>query len=187
MRSDLLPAEIYLIERAALRTRVMESRRLRTIPLGERAFLRFEDRLSVQFRVQEALCEVTHPTSAAIEDALSAWQPLLPDGSSLKAVLRIALAAHGTPADLPGIEHRVYAEVEGLGRNFAVVRQAPAGDEEGWAGDMPLPLLSFFFSPAQIEALRAGAEFGFGIDDQRMRVGHTLRRASRAALLADLV
>ncbi|PKL94662.1 MAG: DUF3501 domain-containing protein, partial [Gammaproteobacteria bacterium HGW-Gammaproteobacteria-5] len=43
----------------------------------------------------------------------------------------------------------------------------------------------FEFSAEQIAALRAGADFGFGIDDERLRVGHTVKRDTRAALLAD--
>lgn len=184
-RADLYPTEDYLAERAALRARVLERQTTRTIPLGAQASLVFEDRLSVQFRVQEMLRLAPAVTEAVVESALLACRPLLPDGRRLIASLRIAFAVEGAlaPAQLEGVERRVYAEVEGLGRNFAEPVQPPFCGEAGAAGAPPL--LGFRFSRDQIALLRAGAEFGFGIDDPRMRVGHTLKRAARAALLAD--
>lgn len=184
-RSDLLAAEDYLIQREAFRARVLERQQARTIPLGAHASLAFEDRLSVRLRVQEMLRLAPELTEALIESALIACRSLLPDGHSLTASLRIAFAAEGAlaPAQLAGIEQRVYAEVEGLGRNFAAPVKPPFGGEVD--DDDALPLLRFRFTLDQITSLRAGAEFGFGIDDPRMRVGHTLKRASRAALLAD--
>jgi len=70
---------------------------------------------------------------------------------------------------------QVYAEVEGLGRSYAVT-SANAGEP-----------LQFSLSPAQVAAVGQGAEFGFGIDDARMRVAHTCRRTQRALLLETLI
>ena len=187
-RSDLYSLERYTTERSAFSSRVVEHRNSRRVPLGEFAALWFEDRLTVQYRIQEIL-QVEHAAEAdLIEEALVAYDPLIPDGSNLKATLLIAHTdieqREGEPITLDGIEHRVYAEIEGLGRSFAIVEQARSRSEDSRIPT--LHLLRFELTPDQIMAIRAGAEFGFGIHDDRMRVGHTLKRAQRAALLADL-
>jgi len=87
------------------------------------------------------------------------------------------------PSALSGIEHHVYAEVEGHGRTFAVADKSRWHDAAQSA--KTLRCLCFEFTDDQIEAPRAGAGFGFGIDDDRMRVAHTLKRDQCAALLTD--
>jgi hypothetical protein len=187
-RSALLSNADYARERDRFRTQALAERTLRTIPLGAHAALSFENALSVQYRVQEFLLSVDVSDEHVIGQALDDCRLLLPDGDNLKAVLRIAFAdpeqqRHLMPT-LGGIEQHVYAEVEGLGRSHARVlnTRCPGG------GDVAsvTQLLCFAFDGEQIDAIRAGAEFGFGIDDARMRVGHSLKRATRAALLADL-
>lgn len=109
---------------------------------------------------------------------------LIPDSQSLLASIALQLGITQSEPPPSDLAHRVYAEIEGHGRSFAILEKQPArgANEQAWPGH----LLRFEFSPTQIVALRAGAEFGFGIDDNRMRVGAMVKRDMRASLLAEL-
>jgi len=53
--ADLLPLERYVRERAQLRPRVIAHKKRRTVRCGPNVSLSFEDRLTVQYQVQEML------------------------------------------------------------------------------------------------------------------------------------
>ncbi len=185
--SDLLPLAADSREREAFRSRAAAHQQSRRISLGEHAILHFEDQLTAQLRLQEWLWASKANEKMIVQAQLDAYCGLVPDGSNLKATLGFAYADSARRVaeleKLSSIEAHLYAEVEGLGRSFAITEQVAVHDEAGEPHN--LPFLRFEFSPEQITAVRAGAEFGFGIDDDRMRVAHTLKRQSRAALLAD--
>lgn len=186
-RSDLLSADASPSEREAFRTRSAAHQRSRKIGLGEHVILQFEDHLTVQHRLQEWLWVLQSSEAAVLRTQIAQCKALIPDGSDLKATWRFTYtesAQHTLAlANLKGIEARIYGEVEGLGRSFAIAEQVALQDHTGEAHNVQF--LRFQFNEEQIMAVRAGAEFGFGIDDDRMRVAHTLKRQSRAALLAD--
>lgn len=186
-RADLFTLEAYAMERAAFRTRVIAHKKNRQVPLGEHITLLFENRLTIQYQVQEMLRIERIFEPDAIQEELDTYNALIPTGSDLKATMLIEFpdeAQRRTElARLGGIEHKVYAEVEGLGRAFAIADEDM--ERSNSEKTSAVHFLRFAFSAEQIAALRAGADFGFGIDDERLRVGHTLKRDTRAALLAD--
>lgn len=186
-RLELLSRDAYATQREALCSQAAVHKRARRIGLGEHAVLQFEDRLTVQQRLHEWLWHSQPRESAAIQFQLDAHNVLIPEGRNLKATLQFEYtnsAQRSTAlANLGGIEERIYGEVEGLGRSNAIVEEILVLDESGEPHSVQF--LRFEFSSEQIITVRAGAEFGFGIDDDRMRVAHTLKRASRAAVLAD--
>ena len=122
-RTDLLPLERYAEERNEFRTRVIAHKKLRKVALGEHISLLFEDRLTVQYQVQEMLRIERIFETAGIQDEIDAYNPLIPDGSNLKATMLIEFPDAAVRAErlaqLGGIEHRVYAEVTGLPKIFA--------------------------------------------------------------------
>lgn len=186
-RASLVSLPAYAAERSALTSRVGVHRKLRRVPLGEHISLQFEDELTARWQLQEAL-QLGHVAQAtAVQRVLDAANLLISDASNLKATLfvdRASLTQRSIdPAGLEGIEQHIYAEVEGRGRSVAIVNPHPLCHWD--PGAHATPLLLFEFSAEQITVLQAGAEFGFGIADDRMRVAHTVKRGSRAALLAD--
>lgn len=186
-RIDLYTLEAYASERTAFRARVIAHKKHRQVPLGEHVTLLFEDRLTIQYQVQEMLRIERIFEPAAIQDELDTYNALIPSGSNLKATMLIEFPDEAQRrvelARLGGIEHKVYAEIEGLGRAFAIADEdMERSNSEKTAA---VHFLRFEFSAQQIDALRAGADFGFGIDDERLRVGHAVKGETRAALLAD--
>ncbi|MDP1696786.1 MAG: DUF3501 family protein [Xanthomonadaceae bacterium] len=186
-RTDLLTLEAYASERSAFRAKVIAHKKHRQVPLGEHINLLFEDRLTIQYQVQEMLRIERIFEPAAIQDELDTYNALIPTGHNLKATMLIEFPDEAQRrvelARLGGIEHKVYGEVEGLGRAFAIADEDM--DRSNSEKTSAVHFLRFEFGAEQIAALRAGAEFGFGIDDERLRVGYTVKRDSRAALLAD--
>jgi Protein of unknown function (DUF3501) len=186
-RADLYSLETYAVERAAFRTRVLAHKQLRKLHLGEHATLLFEDRLTIQYQVQEMLRIERIFEPAAIQDELDAYNPLIPGGSDLKATMLIEYADEAVRrrelARLGGIEHRVYADVAGHGR--ATTHADEDMDRSDDDKTSAVHFLRFAFGAELIAALRAGAALRFGIDDPRMPNQIEVAGSTRAALMRD--
>lgn len=186
-RADLYTLETYASERDAFRTRVLAHKQARKLHLGEHMTLLFEDRLTIQYQIQEMLRIERIFEPAAIQDELDAYNPLIPGGSDLKATMLIEYADETVRrlelARLGGIEHRVFAEVADHGR--ATTHADEDMDRSENDKTAAVHFMRFAFAPAQIVALRAGAALRFGIDDPRMPVKIEAPAATRAALLQD--
>ena len=120
---DLLPLERYHKERPRMRAEVLAHKRHRQAPIGPNLTLYFEDRLTMQYQVQEMLRAERIFESEAIAEELAAYNPLIPDGTNLKATMMLEYpdVAERRPAleRLKGVENSVYLEVGTLGRVFA--------------------------------------------------------------------
>jgi hypothetical protein len=188
-RDDLLSLELYAEERGAFRTRVIAHKRDRQVALGAHVTIRFEDRLTIQYQVQEMLRAEKIFDRAGIEVELAAYNPLIPDGTNLKATMmieyddpderRVALA------ELRGIEDRIWMEVADGERIWAVADEdLERSTEEKTSA---VHFLRFELARSQVEAVRQGAAISFGVDHDAYRervvpVGD----AVRASLAADL-
>src|SRR5579871_3593872 len=87
--SDLWKLEDYSRERAAFRAHVIAHKKNRTVHLGDHLTLIFEDRTTIQYQVQEMLRIERIFEADAIDDELGAYNPLIPDGTNLKATMLI--------------------------------------------------------------------------------------------------
>lgn len=186
-RSDLLALETYALERPAFRARVLAHKRNRRLQLGAHLSLLFEDRLTVQYQIQEMLRIERIFEPEAIQAELDAYNPLIPGGRDLRATMLIEYPdprqRRAALARLGGIEHRVYAEVDGHGRATTHADEdLPRSDGGRTAA---VHFLRLDFAPAQIAALRTGAALAFGLDDPRMPLRLTAPQTLREALLRD--
>lgn len=186
-RSDILPLERYAEERSAFRTRVIAHKKARNVAIGAHVSLLFEDRLTVQYQVQEMLRIERIFEAAAIQDELDAYNPLIPDGSNLKATMLFEFPDPEVRmqrlSQLGGIEHRVFAEVDGGSRLFAHADE----DMERSAQEKTsaVHFLRFEFPAGELDALRNGAGLSFGIEDPRLPARAKVSAATRTALLSD--
>src|SRR3546814_11405640 len=109
-RSDLFTLEAYASERAAFRARVIAHKKHRQVPLGEHVTVLFEDRLTIQYQVQEMLRIERIFEPAAIQDERDTYNALIPNGSNLKATMLIEFPDEAQRrselARLGGIEHK---------------------------------------------------------------------------------
>lgn len=187
IRTDLYNLETYAVERGAFRARVLAHKQLRKLQLGEHVTLLFEDRLTIQYQIQEMLRIERIFEPAAIQDELDAYNPLIPGGHDLKATMLIEYADETARrrelARLGGIERHVYAEVASIGR--ATTHADEDMDRSDDDKTSAVHFLRFDFTAEMIAGLRAGAALLFGIDDARMPAAIEVPMAVREALLRD--
>ena len=186
-RADLYSLERYHEFRAEFRSRVLAHKRLRQVPIGPNATLYFEDRLTIQYQIQEMLRVERIFEADAIEEELAAYNPLIPDGANLKATFMLeyedADVRRRMLAVLGGIEDRVWMEVAGE-RVFAVADE----DLDRTTGDKTsaVHFLRFELPESLCRALGEGSTLKFGIEHDRYRYDFEPSEESRAALAADL-
>jgi len=165
-RSDLMSLERYAVQRAEFRARIMDHKRSRQLPIGPNATLYFEDRLTMQYQVQEMLRVERIFEADGIEEELGAYNPLIPDGSNWKATFMLEFPDADQRkvelARLINIEHRVWVRVDGHDAVFAL-----ADEDLDRATDdktSSVHFLRFELSPDMREAVKAGASLSVGID-----------------------
>ena len=186
-RADLFSLEQYHEARAEFRARVLAHKRRRQIPLGPNATLYFEDRLTIQYQVQEMLRVERIFEADAIEEELAAYNPLIPDGANLKATFMVEYAdpdeRRRMLGRLVGIEDRVWMEA-GPDRIIAVADE----DLERATEDKTsaVHFLRFELPDRMCAALCGGAAMRLGIGHEAYRHECTVAEPSRAALVADL-
>lgn len=171
-RDDLYSLEQYAETRGEFRQKVLAHKRDRRLELGTNAALYFEDRLTMQYQVQEMLRIERIFEAAGINEELEAYNPLIPDGSNWKATFMVEFAEiderRAMLAQLKGIEDRVYVQVADFDRVYAIADEdLERADEEKTSA---VHFLRFEFPPEQVAALQAGASLVAGIDHDNYRV-----------------
>lgn len=187
-RSDLLSLEQYARERAAFRTRVLAHKKPRTIAVGPNMTWIFEDRLSVQYQVQEMLRTERIFEAEGIAEELNAYNPLIPDGGNWKATMLIefpdpALRQRRLAA-LKGVEHHCWVGVAGTPRCVAIADEdLDRSNEEKTSA---VHFLRFELGAERVAALRAGAALQLGVDHPEYPHVVAVSDESRLALIKDL-
>lgn len=165
-RNTLLTLEAYARERQQFRATVLAHKKNRTVRLGDHVTLIFEDELTVRYQIQEMLRIEKTFEESGIQDELDAYSPLIPDGANLKATMMIEYVDEAVRrkelARLKGIETRVYFEVDGQARVFAIADEdLPRENEEKTSS---VHFLRFEFEPPMIAAFKQGAAVALGVD-----------------------
>lgn len=187
-REDLYTLEAYEKHRPEYRFRVMEHKQHRRLALGGNVVLLFEDRLTMQYQVQEMLRIEKIFTEDGILEELGTYNPLIPDGSNWKATMMIeypdAEERRAALEQLLGIEDRVWAEVAGAGRILAIADEDL--DRSTDVKTSSVHFLRFELSAEAVQALKRGASLKFGIDHGRYECEQPISEAMRESLIADL-
>ena len=186
--SDLLTLEAYARERPAFRARVLAHKQARSVHLGAHLTLLFEDRLTIQYQVQEMLRIERIFEAQGIADELDAYNPLIPDGANLKATLLIEYTDAGERArklvELHGIEHRIALTIGDLAPVFAIADEdLPRSTESKTSA---VHFLRFELPSAHVAAFKRGDTVALAIDHPAYTGETKLGASTRAALAADL-
>jgi hypothetical protein len=192
--SHLTPDDLYSLEEYArirndFRAKVMAHKQNRKVHVGPNATLYFEDRLTMQYQVQEMLRVERIFEPEGIADELGAYNPLIPDGGNFKATFmvefpdveerRVALS------ELIGIEDRVWVGVHGHDKVYAIADEDLEREDE--AKTSSVHFLRFELTDAMVAGLKGGAALAIGIDHPAYEhVVDPLDPATRDALLRDL-
>ena len=187
-RNDLLTLEAYAKIRQSSKPAAIAHRRLRSVALGDHINLQFEDRQTIQRQVQEMLHIEKIFDEDGIQSEIDAYAPLIPDGSNWKATMLIEYPdVHERKRELArliGVEDRMFVEVEGHSRVFAIADEDldRSTDEKTSA----VHFVRFEFSPEQRAAVRAGAAVKVGCDHTHYPAHVTVSAEALASLAGDL-
>lgn len=166
-RTDLWSLEEYSQRRATFRAEVIAHKRFRRVPLGDHVMLIFEDRLTMHYQVQEMLRAERIFESAAIQEELDAYNPLIPDGRNLKATLQIEypVVAEREAAlqRLLGVEDCVWMQFGVAERVFAIADEDMDRERED-EKTASVHFLRFEFSDAALAAAKEGAPLAVGVE-----------------------
>jgi hypothetical protein len=188
-RENLFSLEQYAEARKEFRARVIEHKRDRRLPLGTNATLYFEDRLTMQYQVQEMLRIERIFEPNAIVDELEAYNPLIPDGHNWKATFMVEFSdpeeRRAMLKSLVGIEDHVWMQVGDGEKIRPIADEDLARDSEDKTS--AVHFLRFELAPAQIEALKSGAGLSAGIDHPNYQVDvRPVAENVRSSLIGDL-
>ena len=188
-RNDLLPLERYAQERNDFRSRVLAHKKNRRVALGANAALYFEDRLTIQYQIQEMLRTERIFEAQGIDDELAAYNPLIPDGSNWKATFMLEYGdeqeRHTALAQLIGIEDKVWMQVEGFPRVYAIADEDMSRTNA--AKTSAVHFLRFELTAEMASAVKAGAMLGAGIDHTQYQISVApLPEPVRISLAGDL-
>jgi hypothetical protein len=167
----------------------MAHKKSRQLTVGPNTMWLFEDRLTVQYQVQEMLRTERIFEAEGIAEELDAYNPLIPDGRNWKVTLLIEYpdpeVRKVALENLRGVEDRCYVQVAGCERLFAIADEDLERENE--VKTSAVHFLRFELSDVMAAKLKAGAGLSVGVDHPHYR--HeiaSLAEQVRASLAADL-
>jgi len=186
--TDLLSLERYSRERNEFRARVMAHKKNRQIAVGPNTMWLFEDRLTVQYQVQEMLRTERIFEAEGIAEELAAYNPLIPDGRNWKATLLIEFPDPEIRKvqleKLRGVEDLCWVRVAGAEKVFAIADEDLERENE--VKTSAVHFLRFELTDAMAASLKGGAALVAGVDHPNYRHELEVPEAARTALSADL-
>lgn len=188
-RESLMSLETYAKQRPEFRKQVIEHKKHRSVHLGNHVTLLFEDEMTLRYQVQEMLRIEKIFEEEGIQSELDAYNPLCPDGSNFKATMLIEYSnvteRKAALAKLIGIEDRLFIQVEGKDRVYAIADEDLERDNEEKTS--AVHFVRFELTPEMKAALKGGAQMMVGCDHPNYPVHlEELPQETLAALLKDL-
>jgi hypothetical protein len=187
-REDLYSLETYAEKRAEFRARVLEHKKHRRVDIGPNLSLYFEDRLTIQYQVQEMLRIERIFEAAGIQEELDAYNPLIPEGRNLKCTAMFEFEdvaeRRRRLAGLSAVENHVWLQVEGFDKDYAIANEDldRSTDEKTSA----VHFMRFELSPEMVSALGGDAALTAGVEHDLYRHETAIEGTTRASLVQDL-
>ena len=188
-RDSLMTLEAYAKARPALRAEVIRHKKNRTVRLGTHMSLLFEDEMTLRYQVQEMLRIEKIFDEEGIQSELDAYNPLVPDGSNFKATMLIEYdnetERKAALARLIGIEDRLFIQVEGQDRVYAIADEDL--ERENAEKTSAVHFVRFELTQTMKNALKGGAQMMLGCDHPNYPAHlEELPQETLASLLEDL-
>ena len=187
-KESLLSLGAYAKIRKSAKADFIKHRKLRTVHLGEHVSVQFEDERTIRRQIQEMLHIEKIFEDDGIDSEIEAYQPLVPDGTNWKATMLIEYPDEHERrrelARLIGIEDRLFVEVEGHARVYAIADEDL--DRENDEKTSAVHFVRFEFPKAARDAVRAGASVKLGCDHTNYPAHGVIAAESLASLAGDL-
>lgn len=187
-RDSLLTLEAYSRIRKTSRAEAIAHRRLRSVVLGEHVTLQFEDEQTIRRQIQEMLHIEKIFDDEGVRSEIEAYAPLVPDGSNWKATMLIEYPEVNERrrelARLIGVEDRMFVEVEGHARVYAIADEDLERETDEKTSSVHF--LRFEFTTPMKAAIRAGAAVKLGCDHRNYPAHVAIALETLASLAGDL-
>jgi hypothetical protein len=187
-RDNIMTLEAYSKYRKEHKPQIMAHRQLRSVHLGEHVNMQFESELTMRYQIQEMLRLEKIFEEEAIQDEIDTYAPLVPNGSNWKATMlieytdveerKIALS------QLIGIEDRMYIEVEGFKRVYAISDEDLNRENE--TKTSAVHFCRFEFNEAVRKAIKYGAVVKLGCDHPNYNMSVVIPLNQLESLREDL-
>lgn len=189
-RNDLYSLEKYTEMRDEYRKKIMAHKENRRLELGEHLLLSFEDKLLMQYQVQEMLKTEKIFDAAGIEEELEAYNPLIPDGTNWKATMLIQYPdveqRQRQLSRLIGIEDLVWVQVEGFEKVYAIADEDLERDNDEKTS--AVHFMRFELSDEMCAAVKNGAAIAAGVEHENyQQTVNPVASHIRDSLAADLM
>jgi hypothetical protein len=185
---SLMSLEAYSKWRKEHKGEVIAHRQLRSVHLGEHINLQFESEMTMRYQIQEMLRIEKIFEEEGIQQEIEAYAPLVPDGSNWKATLLIEYPDINERkrelARLIGVEDRMFVEVEGYARVYAIADEDLERENEEKTS--AVHFVRFEFTPAMRAAIKAGASVKLGCDHTNYPAHVSIAPETLASLAGDL-
>ena len=185
---SLMSLEAYSKYRKAHKSDVIAHRKLRTVALGEHISVQFESELSLRYQIQEMLRIEKIFEEEGIMQEIEAYVPLMPEGSNWKATMMIEYPDVNERkrelARLIGVEDRLFIEVEGHARVYAIADEDL--DRENDEKTSAVHFVRFELNDAMKASVKAGAMVKLGCDHTNYPAHVTISLDTMTSLAGDL-
>lgn len=185
---NLMSLEAYTKYRKANREQIMAHRKLRSVHLGEHINLQFESETSIRYQIQEMLRIEKVFEEEGILQEIEAYAPLVPDGGNWKATMMIEYPDENERRRelkrLIGVEDRMFVEVEGHSRVYAVADEDL--DRETDEKTSAVHFVRFELNAAMRAAVLVGAAVKLGCDHTNYPAHAQIEPETLASLASDL-
>jgi Protein of unknown function (DUF3501) len=185
---SLMSLEAYSKFRKLHKGDVIAHRKLRSVQLGEHINCQFESETTIRYQIQEMLRIEKIFEEEGILQEIDAYAPLMPDGCNWKATMMIEYPDENERrrelARLIGVEDRMFIEVEGQARVYAIADEDL--DRENDEKTSAVHFVRFEFTPTMVAALKAGASAKMGCDHTNYPAHMTIGAETLASLAGDL-
>ncbi len=184
----LMSLEAYTKWRKVHKPEVIAHRKLRSVQLGEHINMQFESETTIRYQIQEMLRIEKVFEEEGILQEIEAYAPLVPDGSNWKATMMIEYVDINERkrelAKLIGVEDRMFVEVEGHGRVYAIADEDL--DRETDEKTSAVHFVRFELTPVMCAAVKAGAGVKLGCDHTHYPSHIDISPDTLASLAGDL-
>ena len=186
-KEDIMPLDVYIKQRKELRKSIVEFKKDRRVPLGPYATFYFESYETMLAQVQEMLY-IEKGGDEQLNDELSAYNPLVPNGKELTATLMFEIDNPVSRAaflsKVGGIEEKVYMKVEGDLINAVPEEDVDRTSAEGKASSVQF--IHFKFNDEQIKKFKSNSSLiEVGINHNEYSHSTKLNEATVKSLSAD--
>ena len=186
-KEDIIPLDVYTEKRRELRKSIVDYKKNRRVALGPYATFYFESYETMLAQVQEMLY-IEKGGDEQLQDELSAYNPLIPNGKELTATLMFEIDNPISRAaflgKVGGIEETVFMKIDGEKIKADPEEDVDRTSAEGKASSVQF--IHFNFTDDQIEKFQSNsAEIELGIDHKEYSHSTKLSKENIASLSTD--